>query len=137
MTITKNPSGNYVIDTTTELKNLYPDHTVYINDVEKSTTLPYTAILTPAGVFTIKLILRSDSASYTETRCFLVDDVIECNVASYINNITKDERNVTNVPYLYYLLKEGTQEDNKCGCLCEDLKGIYQSIKDEIFKISC
>lgn len=135
MTITRVSAGNYTIDTTTELKNTYPDHQVFINDELVSTALPTTKSLI-VGVHTVKLVLRNNSASHTDTQCLLVDDMLECTVASYISNISKEDRNVTDVPYLYYLLKEGTTGSNECGCLCTDLKNVYQLIQDEIFKVT-
>jgi hypothetical protein len=128
--------GFYVIDMTTELKTTYPIHSVLINDEEKSTVLPYTATLA-VGVHTIKVLLRNNTSSYTETRCLLNDPSLECEAASFFSNSSKDIRSVTNVPYLFYILLEGTKDVNNCGCLCEDLKNIYQDIKDEIYGISC
>ena len=136
MTIVETTPGTFTIDMLTSLKTTYPDHKVYIDTVEKSSVLPYAAQL-GRGVYTIKVILRNSSASFTETRCLLVDANLECEVASFFANSSKETRSVTNVPYLFYVLSEGTKDVNNCGCLCEDLKIIYQDIKDEIFGISC
>lgn len=124
------------IDVSTNLKNQYPDRQVYIDDVKVSDSLPYSQTLT-TGLYDIRVVLKNNSGSYTETRCYLYDTELLCKITRYLSQLTQEERLKNNITNLYYILLEGTKENALCGCFCTELKTIYSDVNDLILLNDC
>ena len=124
------------VDIDISIKSLYTNYETYINNTLIGTTLPITTTITK-GVQDIKVILKNLSGSYEDNRCYLYDEDIVCQIVSYIKNLSKDERTINNISFLYYLLLEGTKESTLCSCFCDDLKLIYSDITDLLLLDDC
>jgi hypothetical protein len=136
MIITKTNNYTYIIDLPPAIKALYTSTSVQLNKVELSQTLPYTVTL-PTGISEVKITLKSANGSYEEKACFLYDDNLQCNLATHLAALDKEKLTNTQLPYLYYMLKEGTTDINDCGCYCDYLLKIYEDINKQINNSDC
>ena len=128
--------NNLIIDMPSTLKGLYPFAEVYLNGILISNSLSATKAI-DIGVHSIKVILRSNSGSYTEKLCYLHDPDILCKIGAHLKSLNKEDQLKSVIPLYYYLINEGTKETTNCGCFCEDLKIMYQDIYDLMILNDC
>jgi hypothetical protein len=124
------------VDLPPAVKSLYTAFSVLLNGIEVAQILPYTVVI-PIGVSEIKIIAKSITQSYEEKACLLYDDNLQCNLATHLATLDKDKLTQSNIPYLYYILKEGTITANNCGCYCEYLDKMYKDIIKQIDGTDC
>jgi len=131
MIFTKNTNGSYTIDLDPDIKAPYTTSTdVYLNGVVVANALP--AIITSiAGVAKIRIYLVGPSGAYNEEKCVLVDSTMECQIMTKIGAMTEKERLQSNLPYLWFLIKEGS-DDQACSCVCDSIKTIYTDLSNQV-----
>jgi len=131
MIFTKNTNGTYTVDLPAPTKAPYTTSTVvYLDGVSIGTSLP-TVISSISGVHKIRIYMTGPSGNYDESRCVLVDDELECKIFTKIGGMGEKERLQSNLPYLWFLVKEGST-DQACACVCDSIKTIYTDLTYQV-----
>lgn len=139
MIFTKNTVGTtitYTIDLPTATKTTYNTSTaVLLDTVSIATALPHTRTIAD-GVHKITLNLVGPTGTYSESRCILVNDTIECQLMTKIAQMSEKEKLASNLPYLWFLIKEGSV-DQSCACVCDSIKTIYNDLYQQLNADCC
>jgi hypothetical protein len=136
MIFTKNSNGSYTIDLDTAIKIPYTTSTdIYLNGTVVANTLP-AVVSGIAGVQKIRIHLVGPTGTYDESKCALIDSTMECQIFTKLGAMTEKERLASNLPYLWFLVKEGS-DDQACSCVCDSIKTIYTDLFNQVNNDCC